>query len=156
MSPFRVIPLPAEPFLPHFRADRDGTTLAGTVVVTADSFPGFPCRLRLRDAAPGERLLLVNYEHQPAENPYRSRHAVFVTIGAEPHYPEPNQVPTMLSQRLLSVRAFDSDDMMVAGEVCEGVHAGDHFSKLLARDDVQYLQVHTATRGCFLAQVVRN
>ncbi len=155
MSPFRVLPLPAEPFQAHFRADREGKPLAGTIVVTADTQPGYPCRLRLRDAAPGERLLLVNYEHQPADNPYRSRHAVFVTIGAEPHYPETNKVPAMLSARLLSVRAFDGDDMMVAGEVVEGKLAGTLFANWLARDDIKYLQVHTATRGCFLAQVVR-
>lgn len=155
MNPFRVLPLPAEPFQHHFRADRAGNSLDGTVVVTADSQPGYPCRLRLCDAAPGERLLLVNYEHQPADNPYRSRHAVFVTIGAEPHYPEPNTVPTMLSVRMLSVRAFDADDMMVAGEVVEGALAGAVFGRLLADSEVHYLHVHTATRGCYLAQVVR-
>jgi hypothetical protein len=32
---------------------------------------------------PGESVLLVNYEHQPAHSPFRSRHAIFVREGAE-------------------------------------------------------------------------
>ncbi|MBV8909127.1 MAG: DUF1203 domain-containing protein, partial [Gammaproteobacteria bacterium] len=33
--------------------------------VVADRHPGFPCRVSLVDAQPGERVLLVNYEHLP-------------------------------------------------------------------------------------------
>ena len=42
---------------------------------------GFPDRIELRDAEPGERLILVNYVHQPADTPYRASHAVFVLEG---------------------------------------------------------------------------
>jgi len=41
----------------------------------ADTMPGFPCRVTLKDAEPGERVLLINYVHQPADTPYRASHA---------------------------------------------------------------------------------
>jgi hypothetical protein len=37
-----------------------------------------PDRIELRLARPGESVLLVNHEHQAADTPYRSRHAIFV------------------------------------------------------------------------------
>jgi hypothetical protein len=52
------------------------------VRMIADAKPGFPCRITLEDAEPGEALLLVNYEHLPVATPYRSAHAIFVREGA--------------------------------------------------------------------------
>ncbi|MFV3456565.1 DUF1203 domain-containing protein, partial [Mycobacterium tuberculosis] len=31
----------------------------------------------------GDAAILLNYEHQPADTPYRSRHAIFVREGAQ-------------------------------------------------------------------------
>ncbi|CAM2007649.1 DUF1203 domain-containing protein [Acanthopleuribacter pedis] len=154
MAHFRVMPLPSEPFEALFKADQATRAKQGAITMVADTKPGYPCRIRLQDAEPGERLLLVNYEHQSADNPYRACHAVFVTLGAVPTYPAPDQVPAMLSGRMLSVRAFDMEDMMVDAEVVAGEQAGNLFSRWLARAEVGYLHVHSAKRGCFLARVV--
>jgi len=42
--------------------------------VVADRHPGFPCRVSLLDAQPGETLLLLNYEHLAVDSPYQSRY----------------------------------------------------------------------------------
>ena len=36
---------------------------------TATAKPGFPCRVSLEDAEPGEELILLNYESHSAQNP---------------------------------------------------------------------------------------
>ena len=54
----------------------------GILSYMADSTPGYPCRITLEDAQPGERLFLINYEHLSANTPYRSAHAIFVKDGA--------------------------------------------------------------------------
>ena len=125
----------------------------GIEVHTATAKPGYPCRVSLRDAEPGDQLYLLNYTHQPASGPYRSCHAIFVGVGARAAEPAPGQVPAMIAGRLLSVRGFDDGGSMVAAEVTPGAEAAAVFEAMLAEPEVRYLQVHTAARGCFLAEV---
>ena len=79
---FQVSALPANRFSHLYGLGDDELNDIGVVVMTADSKPGFPCRVSLTDAEPGTRMLLLNYEHQDAATPYRSRHAIFVADGA--------------------------------------------------------------------------
>ena len=61
---------------------------------TVASHPGTPCRVSLVDAAVGETVLLLPYEHQAAPgSPYRSSGAIFVRQGAEQAQPGVNEVP---------------------------------------------------------------
>jgi hypothetical protein len=141
----------------HFRALYGLSTAElatrGVQTCLADSTPGYPCRVSLRDAEPGERLLLLNYLHQPAHTPYRSSHAIFVVDGAETVRPRPGEVPELLSRRQLAVRAFDQEHMMTEAVLVEAGQAADAFECLLANRHNRYLHVHNAARGCFLASV---
>jgi hypothetical protein len=74
--------LPLEPFKPLFGLSDAALKARGVTRITADDNGFYPCRVRLEDARPGETLLLLNYEHQPAKTPYRSRHAIFVNEAA--------------------------------------------------------------------------
>ena len=80
--------------------------------MVVDSKPGFPCRITLEDAEPGERVLLINYEHQPAHSPYRAIGPIFVRESAVPAY-DADTVPPSLRSRVLSLRAYDTDGMIV-------------------------------------------
>jgi hypothetical protein len=73
----------------------------------ADKKPGYPRRVSLCDAEPGESVMLVHFEPQPALTPYRASHAIYVREDARQADLEPGVVPEMLRMRLLSVRAFD-------------------------------------------------
>ena len=108
------------PFLRFYGLSDETLAVRQVVRMTADSKPGFPCRITLEDADPGEVLLLLNYEHLPDASPYRSRHAIFVREGAETPAVFTDEVPEQLATRLLSVRAFDRDAMMTDAEVIEG------------------------------------
>lgn len=121
----------------------------------ADSKPGFPCRVTLEDAEPGERVLLLNYEHLPVDTPYRSRHAIFVREDAGEPYDATNTIPPALASRLLAIRAFDAEGSMVDAEIVEGAQAPGLIWKLFGNAEVAYLHAHFARRGCFAARIDR-
>lgn len=123
--------------------------------MTVDAIPGYPCRLTLEDAEPGESVLLVNYEHLTVNSPYRSSHAVFVREGATSCPPLINRIPEQLKIRLLSIRAFDADGMMVEADVVHGEEAEAVIRKMLDLRGVDYLHIHNAKPGCYAARVDR-
>lgn len=69
---FQIQPLSVAQFLPLFGVSDDVLKAHGIRAQIADKAPGFPCRVSLRDAEPGERVLLLNCEHQPADVPFRA------------------------------------------------------------------------------------
>lgn len=121
----------------------------------ADAKPGYPDRVEIRDAEPGQSVLLVNYEHQPAETPYRASHAVFIREGAETAYEAIDEVPAALRARLISLRAFDADHMIVDADVTEGTALEPLIERLLANPKAAYLHAHYAKRGCYAARIER-
>jgi hypothetical protein len=151
-----VRPLDAAAFRPLFGLDAAALAARGALPCIADAKPGYPCRVTLRDAEPGERLILLNHEHLPGDGPFRSRHAIFVLDGAETAAPVRDTLPPMLAERLLSIRAFDARDMMRDADVCEGRDAQALVLRLLEDPEVAYLHVHAARRGCFLARIERD
>jgi hypothetical protein len=126
----------------------------GVLRVTADSKPGYPCRITLEDAERGETLLLLAFEHQSADSPYRSSGPIFVRENAGAAY-DGSGVPPVFRGRSLSVRAYDAQGMMVEADLVEGGDAEPLFARLLALPGVTYLHVHNAKRGCFAARVER-
>ena len=127
----------------------------GAVRMIADSRPGFPCRVTLDDAEPGEALLLVNHVSHDGNNPYRASHAIFVseTSGQAAVYKD--EIPPALERRVLSLRAFDNDGMMVDAALAQPGEADEVVRRLLAKEAVDHIDAHNATRGCFAARVER-
>lgn len=152
---YRISGLPLADFEPLFGLDEQALKARNIVRVRADAKPGYPCRVTLEDAEPGETLLLLNYEHQGAATPYRSSHAIFVREAAKAERVFENEVPPLLSERLLSVRAFDADGMMVDADCLQGSELEPAIERLLGDSCVAYLHVHNAKRGCFAARVDR-
>lgn len=147
--------LDAAPFQPFFAMD-DATLKAGGIVrVTCDASPGFPCRITLEDAEPGETLLLLTFEHQKADTPYRAGGPIFVRECARRAY-DSNMLPPVFKSRTLSVRAYDEAGMMVQAALVDGEKAEPLFAQMLARPQVSYLHVHNAGRGCYAARVERG
>src|SRR5580765_2759645 len=145
---FRIQGLPVAPFAPLFGMDEHGLAARGALRRMVDEPVGFPCRVSLRDAAPGETVLLLNFEHLPVSGPYRSRHAIYVREYAQEYRPEVNEIPEVLASRLLSVRAFDASGMMLDADVIAGAVAGRLIEQQLANPAVAYLHLHNAKPGC--------
>jgi hypothetical protein len=123
--------------------------------VVADRSPGFPCRVSLVDAQPGESVLLVNYEHLPVASPYRARYAIYVRENATEARVARDAIPPVLHQRLLSVRAFSAAGMLLDADIAEGAALVPAIERLLAPAQVAYLHLHNARPGCFAARVDR-
>jgi hypothetical protein len=73
----------------------------------------FPDRVELRDLEPGEHALLLNFVHQPADNPYAPRTRSSVVEGAVERYDRVDEIPEVIRVRPISLRAFGADDCMV-------------------------------------------
>ena len=151
--PFRISGLPAEPFQHLFALDDEALKRHGAVRRLAEN-SGYPCRVSLTDAKAGDEVILVNYEHQDADTPYRSRHAVYVRQG-ERQYDAVGEIPDQLRKRLLSVRAFDPSGMMVDADVIEGRLLEEMIGRFFANDAVAYIHLHYARPGCYAARVDR-
>jgi hypothetical protein len=152
---FQISPLPSSRFSHLFGLPDDELRAQGVIASTATSKPGYPCRVTLRDAEPGTRMLLLNYQHQDAATPYRSSHAIFVIDGAEDVELAPGEIPEQMRSRLLSVRAFSNEGMLLDAEVVTGVQAGEMFERMLRHRMAGYLHAHFAKFGCYAARVDR-
>jgi hypothetical protein len=150
---FRITGLPAENFAPLFDLSDEELTARGAVRRIADR-GGYPCRVSLTDAQPGDELLLLNYEHHPVQSPYRMRFAIYVRRG-EATYDATDAVPEQLRSRMLAVRAFDADAMMVGRELVDGRELPSAIEGLFSDPRAQYLHIHFAAPGCYAARVDR-
>ena len=149
---FRITGLPAADFSHLFALDDAELAALGAVRRTAQH--GAPCRVSLTDAAPGDEVILTNYEHHKVDSPYRMRFAIYVRKG-EQTYDAIDAVPEQLRTRSLAVRAFDQDGMMVGWELTEGEQLEAAIERLLAAPRAAYLHVHFAAPGCYAARVER-
>ena len=152
---FQVSALSVDQFSHLFGQDGEVLAQSGVQRVIADDCPGYPCRVSLQDAAIGESLLLMNYEHQSAASPYRSSHAIYVREFAGQARPDKNEIPESLRKRLLSVRSFDNSGMMLEADVIDGRQLERLIDQLFNNDTVDYLHIHSARRGCYAARVER-
>jgi hypothetical protein len=155
MPHFRIRGLDIEVVRPLFGLPDADLAARGIRRLIADAHPGFPDRVELVDAAIGETVLPMNHVHQPADTPYRSSHAIFVREAARATWDRVDEVPEVMRRRLLSVRAFDHDHMMVAAEVTEGGGLEALIAQVFALAKVDYLHVHYARYGCWAGRVDR-
>ena len=152
---FQISALNIDEFRHLFGQDRETLSKQGVQRIIADSNPGFPCRVSLQDAEVGENVLLMNYEHQPMPTPFRSSHAIYVREEAIPAKPGKNKVPEMFRHRFLSVRAFDAAGMIVDADLIDGESLESLVERMFANESVDYLHVHNAKLGCYVALVER-
>jgi hypothetical protein len=152
---FRLSGLSPEPFQPLYGLSDAELALHGARRCVADAKPGFPDRVELRDVEPGEAVLLLNYEHQPADTPFRASHAVYVREGATRAFDAIDTVPEVLRTRTLSLRAFDAGHMMLDADLVEGRDVETLIARLLGDERIAYVHAHYARRGCYAARITR-
>ncbi len=153
---FRATGLSLSPFEPLFALDDAALAARGMRRMIADAKPGFPCRVSLEDAEQGERLILLPFEHQPADSPYRASGPIFVREAARAPFDEVDVVPPVLRARQLSLRAYDEAGLMVDADVIDGDDVERAIARFFARTDVDYLHVHNAKRGCYACRIDRG
>ena len=152
---FQIHALSPAPFAPLFAMSDDELRSRLATRITVDAKPGYPCRVSLADAEIGETVILVNFEHQPADSPYQASHAIFVREHAGQAFPAAGSVPEALASRLISVRAFDDKHFLVNADVVDGSRLSESIPAMFQDPEVAYLHLHHAKPGCFAARVTR-
>lgn len=151
---FRITGLSAQSFTPLFGLSDEALAAQGALRLTTGPKDLYPDRIELCLARPGETVLLINHEHQGADTPYRSRHAIFVREHASDTFDAVDQLPAML-RSLMSLRAFDERHMMVDADIAEAEAVEPLIERLLNRPEVAYVHAHYARRGCYAALIRR-
>ena len=99
MSSFRLIGLDPAPFAGLFDLDDAALRARGGRRRVATEDPGFPCRVSLQDAAVGEELLLLPFEHQAEDSPYRASGPIYLRRNAAPRTLAVGEVPDYVRRR---------------------------------------------------------
>lgn len=152
---FRISGLNPSQFRHLFGLSDDELAAVGARRCIADAKPGFPDRIEVRDAEPGETLILLNYEHQPANTPYRSAHAIFVLENATTPLDVVDTIPDVMRVRMMSLRGFTRDGEMVNAELVDGGAMAASIERLFNNPSVDCIHAHYATRGCYAARIDR-
>ena len=152
---FRITGLDAAPFRRFYGLSDEELRGFGVKRLIAESKPGFPDRIELRDVEQGEALLLLNYLHQPGDTPYKASHAIFVREWAETPYRAMDEIPDVLRIRPISLRAFDASGDMVDADLISGDGLKPAIERLFANSEAAYIHAHYAKRGCYAARIDR-
>ena len=152
---YRIEGLARARFAHLFGLPDDALAAQGIVRVRADAKPGYPCRVTLEDAEPGETLLLLNHEDHAAATPYRSAYAIYVREGEHQAAAYRDALPPVFANRPIALRAFDAEGMLRGAALALAGDADAQIRTLFARDEIAYIHAHNAAHGCFAAKVVR-
>jgi hypothetical protein len=152
---YRIEGLAPEAFESLFSMTDGELAARNAVRVTADTSGGYPCRVSLEDAAPGEELVLLNHVSNDVPTPFRTAYAIYVRKGAEAaSYTD--ETPDYLDRRTLSLRGFDEAGMLRDALLAMPGEADAQVRTLFERADIATIHAHNAAFGCFLARIERN
>ena len=155
MSSFLLSGLNPALFAELFQLDDAALDARHIARVTATEASGFPCRVSLADATVGEELLLLSFQHQPADSPYRASGPIFVRRGVAGAELQVNEVPSQVQRRLMSLRAYSVEDRITFAEVCDGRDVGEWLQDVFEDAAVAYVHLHFARYGCFACRADR-
>ena len=138
-----------------FNLNEEELTAKGGVKMIVDEKPGYPCRASLGDAEIGEEVILFPFQHHKTNSPYQSSGPIFVRKNAKSPNLGVNEIPKMLSHRLLSLRVYDKKGMMIDAKTIEGKTLKIEIEIVLKNNLVDYIQIHNSSPGCYNCQVNR-
>lgn len=153
MHSFRIRGLPARDFQDLFQLSEADLERRHARRLIANG-GGYPCRISLTDAAQGDAVILVNYEHHRVASPFRSSFAIYVRAG-EQTFDAVDQVPEQLRKRMLSLRGYSEDGMLLRAELVEGSQLETGIETVFTESAVAYIHAHFAKPGCYAALIER-
>ena len=155
MPGFRCLPIdPA--IAARFRAT--GSDDAGNPIRSLIADHASPCRVCLRDATPGEAVLLGSYNLPRPRGIYWTPSPIFVHAAPCIPFDAAGTVAPILRGRMISVRAYDADDQCLydLGHAGDGAGIDAPLARALADPRAAFVNVHTAKPGCLLCRVERG
>ena len=151
---YRIEGLAPEPYEALFAMGDEELAERNARRAVADG-PGYPCRVSLEEAEPGEALVLVHHVSHDAPTPFRASHAIYVRKGAE-RGTYTDAVPPIFATRTLGLRAFDPEGMLRGALLAPPGEADAKIRELFGRPEVAEIHAHNAALGCFLARIERD
>jgi Protein of unknown function (DUF1203) len=155
MNNFQIKALPYNQFAHLFLANEVELKNIGAIKMIVDEFPGFPCRVSLQDAAIGEEVILLPYQHHKTTSPYQAMGPIFIRKNISEVTLAVKEIPTMLLHRLLSLRCYNKNEMMINATVVEGKIVSETLHELFTNKEIAYIHVHNAKPGCYNCVVER-
>ena len=146
---FKLKSLDDKSFSELFNWDNLSLEKIGAVKMIVNKFPGFPCRVSLEDAAMGEEVILLPYQHHKTNSPYQASGPIFVRKIAKTATLEINEIPKMFNHRLLSLRGYDKNGIMKEALVTEGNVLKEQILKIFENEEINYIHIHNARPGCY-------
>lgn len=151
-----VTGLSPERFAPLFGQSDAALAKQGVIRVRADAKPGYPCRITLEDAEPGETLLLLNHVDHAVATPYRNAYAIYVREGAVAAKRFEDALPPVFANRPIALRGYDGEGMLRGATLALSGDAAARIAELFARPEIAYIHAHNAAHGCFAARIDRS
>jgi hypothetical protein len=133
--------------------DRHGNPLVCRVVSAADA--GSPLRCCLREAAAGERIVLIAHSPRGGTGEYREVGPVFIHADKCAGYATPGRYPDGFRHRPQVFRAYDSHGRICDAVLVDGIDAERVIGELLARPDVAVVQSRNVLYGCYMFLISR-
>ncbi len=152
---FKIIALNSDDFTHLFKLTDTELEERGMRRMIVDSNPSYPCRVSLQDAEIGEEVILLPYQHHKSASPYQSSGPIFVRKNVATAFLNINEIPKMLLHRLLSLRGYSKDGMMVQASVIEGQNVAHEIISFLGNTKISYIHIHNAKPGCYNCYVER-
>lgn len=153
---FQITALDHTQFESMFRLSDEELLDIGGIKMNVDEKPGFPCRVSLEDANIGEEVILVPFEHHRTNSPYQAKGPIFIRKGLKQKKLEVNEIPKMLEHRLLSFRGYNNEGIMKSAKTGEGKETKKIIREIFENKEIQYIQIHNSSPGCFNCQVNRK
>ncbi|HYG48238.1 MAG TPA: DUF1203 domain-containing protein [Allosphingosinicella sp.] len=153
---YRIEGLEREVYAGLLGLGADDLAARGARRVTADSKPGFPCRVTLEDAEPGESLILFNHVSHDVPTPFRSAYAIYVRESAAGPARYVDETPPVFHGRALGLRGFDAEGMLHGALLALPGEADEKIRALFDRPEIETIHAHNAAAGCFAAKIVRD
>ena len=153
---YRIEGLKRADFAPLLAMDDAQLAEAGATRVTSTAKPGWPCRISLEDAEPGETLILVNHTSHDVATPYRSTYAIYVRDDAQNAHDYIDAVPPVFEGRPIALRGFGADGMLKNAALALPGEADAKIRQLFDCEEIAYIHAHNAAHGCFAARVERH
>jgi Protein of unknown function (DUF1203) len=151
---FTIHPIPAR-VLDEIRASRLDVSGSPVEYVTASG--GDPLRCCLRNAEPGEELMLFGYQPPMPPSPYREIGAVLAHAQPCPGAADLDRYPPDWYGRPQVLRAYDRRGWIHDATT---VHDGDHPEKviedILADPDVVQIHSRNIAWGCYMFAITRT
>ena len=140
--------------LERVRASR--VDVSGTPIEQVTAEGGEPLRCCLRNARPGEALLLFGYEPPIGKSPYREVGAVFAHAVSCGGRQASGEYPADWRKKRQVLRAYDRRGWIRDAVVHQGTNAEAEIARLLQDPEAVQLHSRNVAYGCFMFVVTRS